>query len=308
MALLVPCAADRAWRQGLGCHEIIVSLYLCIQFLTGARLSCPAVSAKNNASLRGTARPGTVFRASLQRPAKPRIGTMLPFAPPSPDAAQTSAHEEAYRHLSHGIRMGILRPGDRLVADDVAQSLGMSRMPVREALRQLAAEGLLVMPPNRGAVVRELSEDEVIEVFEMRAVLEGLAASMASRRCTRADIDDLQDLLAAMQRCEGQLSEWITVHRRFHERLCQTSAAPRLTGQISALHSVVEPLMRIWLESNTPSPRLQQHHERLLASLQAGDPDRAEREVRSHVRGTVDSLTQAMRAGRAPRGKGKSGA
>src|SRR2546429_6607372 len=59
-------------------------------------------------------------------------------------------------------------PGDRLVADDIANSIGMSRMPVREALRRLTAEGLLVMPPNRGAIVRELSESEVIEVFEMR--------------------------------------------------------------------------------------------------------------------------------------------
>src|SRR2546429_9839412 len=91
-------------------------------------------------------------------------------------------------------------PGDRLVADDIANSIGMSRMPVREALRRLTAEGLLVMPPNRGAIVRELSESEVIEVFEMRAVLEGLAAAMAARRCTQADVDDLQDLLLKMKR------------------------------------------------------------------------------------------------------------
>lgn len=229
---------------------------------------------------------------------------MLPFASPLPDAAQTSAHEEAYRHLSHGIRMGLLKPGDRLVADDIAQSIGMSRMPVREALRRLTAEGLLVMPPNRGAVVREL-ESEVIEVFEMRAVLEGLAASMAASRCTRADVDDLTDLLSTMKRCEGDRSEWITVHRRFHERLCRISAAPRLMEQISALHSVVEPLMRIWLENNAPSPLLQKHHEQLLACLQAGDAERLERDIRSHVRGTVDSITQAMRAGRVPRGKAR---
>lgn len=232
---------------------------------------------------------------------------MPPFAAPPPDPAQTSAPEEAYRHLSHGIRMGLLKPGDRLVADDIAHSLGMSRMPVREALRRLTAEGLLVMPPNRGAIVRELSESEVIEVFEMRAVLEGLAAAMAARRHTRADVDDLQDLLSKMQRCEGDQSEWITVHRRFHERFCQISAARRLTEQISALHSVVEPLMRIWLDNNPPSPRLQQHHAQLLATLQAGDPDRMEQEMRAHVRGTVDSITEAMRAGRVPRGKGRAG-
>ena len=231
---------------------------------------------------------------------------MPPLATPSPDAAQTSAHEEAYQHLSHGIRMGLLKPGDRLVADDIANAIGMSRMPVREALRRLTAEGLLVMPPNRGAIVRELSESEVIEVFEMRAVLEGLAAAMAARRCTQADVDDLQDLLSKMKRCESDQSEWITVHRRFHERFCRISAAPRLCEQISALHSVVEPLMRIWLENNEPSPKLQEHHQQLVASLQAGDPDRMEREVRAHVRGTVDSITQAMRRHRPPQVKSRS--
>src|SRR5256885_3607228 len=88
-----------------------------------------------------------------------------------------------------------------------------------------------------------------------------LAAAMAARRCTQADVDDLQDLLLKMKRCESDQSEWITVHRRFHERFCRISAAPRLCEQISALHSVVEPLMRIWLENNEPSPKLQRSEE-----------------------------------------------
>lgn len=214
------------------------------------------------------------------------------------DGSATSAHEQAYHHLSHAIRMGHMKPGERLVADDVASAIGMSRMPVREALRRLASEGLLVMPPNRGAIVRELSESEVLEVFEMRAVLEGLAASMAARRCTPGDIADLQDLLASMQRCEGDLSQWITVHRQFHERLCGISAAPRLMQQISALHSVVEPLMRIWLENDPGCCTVQQVHEQLLATLQLGEPDRIEQDMRAHVRRTAQGITRAMRASR----------
>lgn len=220
------------------------------------------------------------------------------IASPPPDGSATSAHEQAYHHLSHAIRMGHVKPGERLVADDVAHAIGMSRMPVREAFRRLASEGLLIMPPNRGAIVRELSESEVVEVFEMRAVLEGLAAGMAARRCQARDIADLEDLLSSMQRCGSDLSQWITVHRRFHERLCAISAAPRLMQQISALHSVVEPLMRIWLESNPEPSRVQQVHEQLLAALQSGDAQRAEQEMRAHVRRTVDPITRAMRAAR----------
>lgn len=161
------------------------------------------------------------------------------------------------------------------------------------------------MPPNRGALVRELSEGEVIEVFEMRAVLEGLAAAMAAKRYVQADVDDLVDLLSKMKRCGPDLSGWITAHRRFHERFCAISGAHRLMEQISSLHSIVEPLMRIWLENNNPSPFLQEHHEQLLTSLQSGDPDKLEREMRSHVRETAESIAEAMRqnllAGAKPR-------
>lgn len=226
------------------------------------------------------------------------------FASP-PDGSATSAHEQAYLHLSHAIRMGQLKPGERLVADDIANAIGMSRMPVREAFRRLASEGLLVMPPNRGAIVRELSEVEVVEVFEMRAVLEGLASAMAARRHAPRDIADLEDLLARMQRCGGDLSQWITVHRQFHERLCGISAAPRLMQQISALHSVVEPLMRIWLENQADCCAVQQVHERLLAVLQSGDAERMDQEMRAHVRRTVDGLTRAMRAARPARAPGR---
>ena len=225
---------------------------------------------------------------------------MTTFDLHSMDSALASAPEAAYRHLSHAIRMGHLKPGDRLVADEVAASIGMSRMPVREAFRALASEGLLVMRPNRGAVVRELSESEVVEVFEMRAVLEGLAMSMAAKRVTSRDIADLEDLLVRMKRCGADLSEWITVHRRFHERLCEISAAPRLIQQVSALHSVVEPLMRIWLENDPSSSDVQEIHEQLLVDLRAGDADRIEAEMRSHVRQTAAGITNAMRNGTRP--------
>ena len=220
------------------------------------------------------------------------------FASPPADGSATSAHEQAYHHLSTAIRMGHVKPGERLVADDVAQAIGMSRMPVREAFRRLASEGLLIMPPNRGAIVRELSQAEVVEVFEMRAVLEGLAAAMATRRCTPRDLADLEDLLASMQRCGSDLSQWITVHRQFHERLCGISAAPRLVQQISALHSVIEPLMRIWLENDPGSCAVHEVHEQLLAVLQSGDPERMEQEMRAHVRRTAEGITRAMRATR----------
>lgn len=220
---------------------------------------------------------------------------MQPQRTPPFESAHSTAQEEAYQHIRHAIRMGVMRPGVRLVPEEIATSIGMSRMPVREALNRLAAEGLIVMRPNRGAVVRGLTEKEVHEVFEMRAVLEGLAASMAVSRVRPADIQDLELLLVRMQNSASNTSDWITVHRQFHERLCAISDAPRLMYQISALHSVVEPLMRIWLENLSSFSYVQDVHEDLLVVLKAGDAADMESKMRAHVLRTVSGITAAMR-------------
>jgi len=220
---------------------------------------------------------------------------MLPSRP-SFESASSSAQDEAYEHVRHSIRMGLVTPGTRLVPDEIAAAIGMSRMPVREALNRLTAEGLVAMRPNRGAVVRGLSQKEVREVFEMRAVLEGLAAAMAVARVGVDDVEDLQRLLARMQRSSADTSNWITVHRQFHERLCAISDAPRLMHQISALHTVVEPLMRLWLDQREASSYVQDVHEELLRTLQAGDAAAMEAMMRAHVLRTVDGIIGAMGA------------
>ncbi|WPB55542.1 GntR family transcriptional regulator [Xylophilus sp. GOD-11R] len=205
-----------------------------------------------------------------------------------------SAEEEAYQHLLHGIRMGSLRPGERLLTEDIAQSIGMSRMPVREALRRLAAEGLITVRPNRGAVVRGLSAKEVDEVFEMRAALEGLAAARAARVATEADVRGLERLLERMTESEGNMGEWVTLHRQFHESLCRIGDSPRLATQISSLHSVVEPLMRVWLENAQQPARARTSHADIVAALRANDARTAEAIMRRHVAGTTATIVEAM--------------
>ncbi len=97
-----------------------------------------------------------------------------------------TAQEEAYFYLRESILSGSLPGGTRLDISQIATHLGMSRMPVREALRQIASEGLVVIRPNRGVVVTQLTPEDVLEIFEMRAVLEGLAAHLARPRLDEA--------------------------------------------------------------------------------------------------------------------------
>ncbi|WP_159917612.1 GntR family transcriptional regulator [Pantoea sp. 18069] len=209
------------------------------------------------------------------------------------DTAPATAQEEAYQHIKRGIRMGELRPGTRLAPDDIAAEIGTSRMPVREALNRLATEGLIVNRPNRGAMVRVLTQKEVREVFAMRAVLEGLAASFAAENVTANDIHDLEQLLQRMHRSGLNASEWITAHSQFHERMCIIADAPQLLRQIAALHSVSEPLMRVWLEGRPSPDYVHDRHHELISALKAKDGALVEGLMRAHILRTLPGILQA---------------
>ncbi|KXV03522.1 GntR family transcriptional regulator [Caballeronia megalochromosomata] len=206
-----------------------------------------------------------------------------------------SAEDEAYRYIEQAIRSGRYRAGHRLIAEEIAGDIGTSRMPVREAFRRLAAEGLLLIRANRGAIVRGLDAAEMHEVFETRAVLEGLAAGIAATRMTKKDVATLRHLLERMESVNDDASEWVTRHREFHEYLSELAAMPRLQRQISSLHSIIEPYMRIWLEHGDKPMTSRQFHEEIVTAVESGDREAVEQIVREHVRATIGPLVELVR-------------
>ncbi len=207
---------------------------------------------------------------------------------------QLSAQEEAYQYLRNAIRVGELQPGQRIVSEDFAAALDMSRMPVREALRRLSAEGLVAMRANRGAVVKKLSKDEVLEIFEMRAVLEALAAAKAVEKASAADIRELEFLLNRLEAVQSDMSLWITAHREFHEKISAISQSPRLLAQISSLHALIEPLMRIWIEKSPESKNVNSVHQEILRVMKSGDAQAMEKLIKKHSKVTADVILQSM--------------
>ena len=146
--------------------------------------------------------------------------------------------DQAYQHIMEGILSGELEPGMRIPTESVADTLGISRMPVRDALRRLEGDGVVTIPANRGASVAAYSPEEGIELTEMRAVLEGLAARIALQRVSEDAIEELIHLKHRMEKSEGELTRWMAIHDDFHNYLTCLSGRPLLSAQTARIRLV----------------------------------------------------------------------
>jgi Mn-dependent DtxR family transcriptional regulator len=129
-----------------------------------------------------------------------------------------SARQEVSAFLRSRILSGHFPAGHRLKTSDIAHLLGVSRMPVRDALQVLHSEGLVILRPNRGAVVASLTTNDIVDHFEMRAVLEGLAARVACKKPSDAVLDSLDSILGRMDRVREERRVWLEHHAAFHEK------------------------------------------------------------------------------------------
>jgi DNA-binding GntR family transcriptional regulator len=194
-----------------------------------------------------------------------------------------TAQQHAYAYLRDRIVSGQFPGGTRVDVNHVAAAVGASRMPVREALRQLDSEGLVTIRPNRGAVVTTLTPDDVLDVFEMRAALEALAARVALPRIDANALADLAQIVDRMDRSRGDGAAWLRHHDDFHAALCALSGRARLIEQTARLRRHVQPYLRVHVGVYDPPEMLGSEHRDLLDALKLGDPARAEAAVREHV-------------------------
>jgi DNA-binding GntR family transcriptional regulator len=213
--------------------------------------------------------------------------------------ALTSA-ERALATLRDLIMGGELAPGARLGEVELAERLGVSRTPVREALSRLAAEGLVEITPNRGARVVTWTVSELEGVFDLRSVLEPQLTAHAVPNATPADVDVLDDLARRM--CEvgppgpGQdLDALVPLNRAFHDRLVALAAHPTLaTALAAAIHPPI--VRRNFLTYDEASLRRSlAHHGEIVAALRAGDPEWARAVMTSHIANARAVMVRAAR-------------
>jgi DNA-binding GntR family transcriptional regulator len=204
-----------------------------------------------------------------------------------------TAEEQAYRHLLRAIRSGRYKPGDRLIPEEIAAEIDMSRMPVREAFRRLATEGLVIIRPNRGCIISGLTIPQIYETFEIRSVLEGLAVRLAM---PRIDAPVMRELERQLDTMNDDPADWVANHSKFHDYLCGLSGRPKLIRQIRTLHVAIEPYLRIYLHHARKLRSADAAHRVILKALKTGDAEHAETTVRAHILGTAPILANFVNA------------
>jgi len=211
-----------------------------------------------------------------------------------------SAQNLAYTLIRDRIRSGRLTGGSRVVAEEIATELAISRMPVREAIRQLDSEGLLTIRPNRGAVVVELNAEELVELFEMRAVLEGLAARHAVTRLDDDGEDQLFLALRRLNRAATSVDAFIEQHNALHALICGLGTAGgsrgRLATETERLRAAVEPYLRLYFSHHGGAETTVAEHAGLIDVLLTRDPDAVESAMRRHILSTATDLAGFVRS------------
>jgi DNA-binding GntR family transcriptional regulator len=188
--------------------------------------------------------------------------------------------------LLEAILSNVLSPGERLLVDDIAQHFGISKIPVREALRSLEAAGWLDSRPRRGTYVRPLSQVELEEVFEMRQILEPFAARMAAQRRTDEHLSVLQELLAAGERSleDHDLRENLRVNSRFHTVIAEAVGNALLANTLKDLQLRVR---RYYSDLDWKARRSSfDEHRNIYEAIRDRDADRAEQLTIEHVEHT----------------------
>jgi DNA-binding GntR family transcriptional regulator len=212
-----------------------------------------------------------------------------------PVGGRAAGRDHALAALRRAIRVGDLAPGQRLVATELATSLGVTRASVRVALLALASEGLVERIPNRGARVRPVSMHEAVQITECRMMLEGLCAAKAAERATGEQIAYLTNLGHRMRATAeaGEPLKYSELNSEMHRYIQVASGQDTAAGLLGRLNAqLVRHQFRLALRPGRPQVSLSEHLE-IIAAIAARDPRRAEHAARDHLLSVIAALTAA---------------
>ena len=204
--------------------------------------------------------------------------------------------EVVYETLREAIRNGALAPGERLMEIQLAEELGVSRTPVREAIRKLELESFVVMLPRRGTYVANLSLKDINEVFEIRAALDGLAAGLAAERITEEELEQMERLLVEIadhiERHDNQ--KIVEVDEAFHDILYRASRNERLVGIICNLREQFTRFRSVSINYPGRLTNTLEEHKQLVEAIAQRNAEQAQQRAREHIENAEQTLLLEM--------------
>ena len=206
--------------------------------------------------------------------------------------AGESLREKVFQKIRDDILKGRYKKGDELVECTIGGELGVSRTPAREAIRQLALEGLVQIIPNKGAFVTGISARDVMDMYQIRARLEGLCASMAAEHASREQLEGMEEaiVLSDYHAGKGNYDQVCQQDGRFHELLYEASGSRILTHTLGDFHQYLRRVRMASIQYRMRVRPSNSEHREILEAIRRGDSQAAEKGAYGHIANTIENL------------------
>lgn len=211
---------------------------------------------------------------------------------------QKTLREQIVDSIKESIATGKLKPGEKICETKLAEDLGISRTPLREAIQTLEAEGFLKVIPRKGAVVNEYSEKDIQDIYEIKATLEGLAARLAAKNLSKSEIDHLGEINGQLKsmslKNESSVSRFFKIHNQFHELFLKASNNERLY-QLNC--QLMEPFKRFRLSSLAIPGRFEEAiatHDEIVEAFKSRNAEKVEKLVIQNVKAGGRALLKKL--------------
>lgn len=205
--------------------------------------------------------------------------------------------ERAYRTIRKLLVEFSLRPGERINEVQLSRTLSLSRTPIREALNRLASDGFVEFSPNRGFHVRALSTDGLLDLYELRSIVECAAFRLACERAAEDELEAFGDFWRSVRADyqERQPDEILALDEEFHLRIAQLSGNLEISRQLMAINARIRFIRRIQIEHVSHDQAQVLMHDEILDAAMKRDPQAGEQALKNHIELTVSATKQALK-------------
>lgn len=205
-----------------------------------------------------------------------------------------SLRGKVFNKLREDILSGKYKQDEELKESSIGAELGISRTPVREALRQLELEGLVTIIPNKGAYVSGISEKDIQDIYTIRSYLEGLCAKWACEHITKAQIDELEEIiyLSEFHAKKENHQQILELDNKFHQILYESSSSKILNHMLTDFHHYVQRVRKVTLAHKPRVNNSNKEHEAILEAIKEGNCEKAEQLATKHIINTIKNLKE----------------